>query len=94
VAKRRQSLGRKFATKPWRESVVAKIIELSPGARSDFDESIDWYSERSVRAAEGFADAVEEAFDKILAAPERFSTTAKDCRYCKVKRYPFRVIFS
>jgi len=72
---------------------VAKIIDFTPGARADFDESIDWYAKRSERAAEGFADAVEEAFDKVLADPERFPTTAKGCRYCNVKRYPFRVIF-
>jgi plasmid stabilization system protein ParE len=72
---------------------VAKIIELTAGARADFDESMDWYAERSERAAEGFAIAVEEALAKIVADPERFPLTTRGCRYCNLKRYPFRVVF-
>jgi len=56
---------------------MAKIIEFGAGARADFDESFDWYAERSEAAAIGFADAVDEAFDKILADPNRFSRTIR-----------------
>jgi len=79
--------------KLWRDSVMAKIIEFISGARADFDESFDWYAERSEAAALGFAEAVENAFDKILADPDRFSKTIRDCQYCTLKRYPFRLVF-
>jgi hypothetical protein len=31
-----------------------KPVDYLPGARRDYDESIDWYAERSVIAAERF----------------------------------------
>jgi plasmid stabilization system protein ParE len=79
--------------KQWRGSVMAKIIEFSVGARADFDESFDWYAERSESAAIGFADALEAAFNKILADPNWFSRTIRGCQYSNLKRYPFRVVF-
>ena len=50
---------------------MAKPIEYLNGARIDFDESFDWYAERSVGAAIGFASAVDDALGAIhnWAAP-------------------------
>jgi plasmid stabilization system protein ParE len=72
---------------------MAKAIEYLTGARDDFDESFDWYRARSVGAAIGFAAAVEEAMDKIIADPGRFPSTHGGCHYCTLKRYPFRLVF-
>ena len=72
---------------------MAKAIEYLAGARADFDESFDWYGERSVGAAIGFASAVEEALDLILADAGRFPSTHAGCRFCALKRYPFRLVF-
>jgi plasmid stabilization system protein ParE len=72
---------------------MAKAIEYLAGARADFDESFDWYRERSVGAAVGFAAAVEEAMDRIMADPGRFPSTHAGCRYCTLRRYPFRLVF-
>jgi plasmid stabilization system protein ParE len=51
---------------------MAKPIEYVGGAHVDFDESFDWYAKRSVGAAIGFASAVDEAIDKIVANPSQF----------------------
>jgi plasmid stabilization system protein ParE len=72
---------------------MAKAIEYLRGARVDFDESFDWYAERSVDAAIGFAAAVEEAIDKVIADPRRFPSTHGRCQYCSLRRYPFRLVF-
>jgi plasmid stabilization system protein ParE len=72
---------------------MAKTIEYLAGARADFDESFDWYRERSVGAAIGFASAVEEALDSIIADAGRFPSTHAGCRFCTLKRYPFRLVF-
>ena len=72
---------------------MAKSVEYLGGARNDFDESFDWYRQRSVVAAIGFAAAVDEAIDKILADPGRFPKTSGGCRCCSLKRYPFRIVF-
>jgi toxin ParE1/3/4 len=70
-----------------------KIIEFGLGARADFDESFDWYAERSEAAATGFCAAIEHAFEAILTNPGRCSRAALNCQYYSLKRYPFRVIF-
>lgn len=72
---------------------MANPIEYLSGARLDFDESFDWYGQRSIGAAIGFAAAVDEAIDKIFSDPDRFPTTVAGCRYCSLHSYPFRIIF-
>ena len=72
---------------------MALRIELREGAKDDFNESFDWYAERSHAAAIAFATALEEGFDQILATPDRFPRTNRGCQYFPLSRYPFRVIF-
>ncbi len=72
---------------------MAKAIEYHAGARVDFDESFDWYAERSAGAAIGFASAVDEAIAKIVADPGRFPAAFRGCRYCSLQQLPFRVVF-
>lgn len=72
---------------------MAKPIEYLGAARIDFDESFDWYAERSVGAAIGFASAVDDALDSILTDPGRFPSTFGGCGYKALKRYPFRIVF-
>lgn len=72
---------------------MPRAVEYLEGARVDFDDSFDYYRERSAGAAIGFAAAVDEAIDLILADSSRFPSTLGGCRYCALRRYPFRVIF-
>ena len=48
-------------------------VDYLPGARRDFDESFDWYAERSKQAAERFVNAVDAALTVIAAYPQRFA---------------------
>ncbi len=72
---------------------MARTIEFLRGARVDFDESFDWYAQRSVGAAIGFTSAVDDAIEKVVADPGRFPSTQGGCQYCSLSRYPFRVVF-
>ena len=72
---------------------MAKPVDYHIGARLDFDESFDWYHKRSVGTAIGFASAVDEAIDQIVADPGRFPVAYGRCRFCALQRYPFRVVF-
>jgi plasmid stabilization system protein ParE len=72
---------------------MALRLELREGAKDDFNESFDWYAERSQSAAIEFATALEDAFDQILATPDRFPQTKRGCRYFPLTRYPFRVVY-
>ncbi|MGI8981557.1 MAG: type II toxin-antitoxin system RelE/ParE family toxin [Pirellulaceae bacterium] len=68
-------------------------IDLLPGARRDFDESFDWYAERSALTARRFADAVEAALEKVAAAPTQFTSADGVHRECPVKKFPFRIVY-
>jgi len=68
-------------------------IDYLPGARRDFDESFDWYAERSTQAAIRFANAVDAALTDAAANPEQFAAVDKIHRACPVKRFPFRIVF-
>jgi len=72
---------------------MAKPIEYLQGARADFDESFNWYAERSAGAAIGFASAVDDALELIVTDPNRFPSIHGGCAYCALKRYPYRVVF-
>jgi plasmid stabilization system protein ParE len=72
---------------------VGKSLVISAGARRDYDESFDWYAEKSPEAAVRFAAAVDDALRQIQSQPDRHSRTSDGCRYCPIKRFPFRVIF-
>jgi len=68
-------------------------VELHPAARRDFDESIDWYAERSIAVAIDSADAVDAALASIASDPDRFATVDGLHREARVRRFPFRIIF-
>ena len=72
---------------------MAKSVEYHSSARADFDESLDWYLSRSVGSAIGFVLTVDDAIEKIIAASSRFPSTYSGCRYCALRRYPFRIVF-
>jgi plasmid stabilization system protein ParE len=69
-------------------------IDYLAGARRDFDESFDWYSKRSTRTAERFADAVDAALTEVASHPKRSRFGSVDGAHqdCPVKRFPFRIV--
>ncbi len=72
---------------------MATFVEFDHAAREEFDEAFDWYAGRNHGAVVGFAAAIDEALDRIVADPERFPQTFAGCQYCSVKRYPYCVVY-
>jgi len=68
-------------------------VDYLPGARRDFDESFDWYAERSAQAAVRFANAVDAALTALATDPERFAALDRVHRECPVRRFPFRIVY-
>ena len=68
-------------------------VDYLPAARRDFDESFDWYAERSLSAALGFVDSVDAALSTISADSERFQAVDNVHRACPIKRFPFRIVY-
>ena len=67
-------------------------IEFHEAARREFDEALEWYRRRSLKAAHGFVEAMTEALQDIAADPDRCPSLESKCRYWPVRRYPFRII--
>lgn len=72
---------------------MAKSLEFSGDARAEFDAAFDWYAERSVGAAIAFATEIDVAVNSILADPARFVRTFAGCQLCRVKRFPYCVVY-
>jgi len=72
---------------------MARSVEFDEASQAEFIEAFDWYAKRSHGAAIGFASAVDVAIERIAENPDRFPTTFAGCRYCKVERFPFCVVF-
>ena len=70
-----------------------KPVDYLPGARRDYDESFDWYAERSNIAAERFSNAVDAALERIATNPEWFAFIDTRHQECLVQRFPFRIVF-
>lgn len=68
-------------------------VDYLPGARRDFDESFDWYAARSTQAAVRFTNAVDVALSTMAADPERFAAVDDLHRECRVRRFPFRIVY-
>jgi plasmid stabilization system protein ParE len=68
-------------------------VDYLPGAWRDFDESFDWYAERSALAAVRFADAVDAALAKVCANPTHFRSNDGVHRECSLKKFPFRIVY-
>jgi plasmid stabilization system protein ParE len=72
---------------------MALSIEFVPDARAEFDEAFNWYAARSVGAAIGFATEVDVAIESISAEPHRFVRTYAGCQLCRLRRYPYCVVY-
>ncbi|MFN0056760.1 MAG: type II toxin-antitoxin system RelE/ParE family toxin [Planctomycetales bacterium] len=71
---------------------MAEVV-IAAAAEDDFAESLRWYAERSMRAAEGFQAEFQRALESIATNPDRFPSCDNRHRYCLLKPYPFHVIF-
>ena len=72
---------------------MAVSIEFRPEAQADFDAAYNWYAERSIAVAFGSASEIDLAIETIVASPDRFVRTYAGCRSCRLKRYPFCIVY-
>jgi plasmid stabilization system protein ParE len=70
-----------------------KALEFHPEARIESRVSLSWYRRRSVRAAEEFFAELNRATDAIVDNPERWPMDASGFRQCRLRRFPFVVIY-
>jgi hypothetical protein len=68
-------------------------VDFHPAATEELEISADWYAQRSLDAARGFAIEVDAALRKIETDPARFPHLDQRHQACGVSRYPFQIVF-
>jgi plasmid stabilization system protein ParE len=62
-------------------------------AKKEYAQSVAWYIERSVQAAENFVAQVKATISAIQLQPDFYRTTYKKFREAKTKKYPYSIIY-
>ena len=68
-------------------------LELRPVARRDVESAHGWYEARQRGLGQQFEACVDQAFARILSAPESFDDAYRDLRRVPVSRFPYQVYF-
>jgi plasmid stabilization system protein ParE len=66
---------------------------ICSAAEDDYTESLRWYAERSIEAANDFDTEFDRALGEITASPERFPRCDDRHRYFLMRRFPFQIIY-
>jgi len=65
---------------------------LSP-ARGELQEAVDFYNARQAGLGEEFAAEVVNTIHRILATPESWARLSKNTRRCRLRRFPYGLIY-
>jgi len=66
---------------------------FDPIAANEYEAAYSWYIERSLKAADNFVVAIDEAINAVCANPHRYKKSYKDLREVILKKYPFYLIY-
>jgi plasmid stabilization system protein ParE len=66
---------------------------FDPIAANEYEAAYSWYIEQSIKAAENFVIAIDEAINVICANPHRYRNSYKELREITLKKYPFYLIY-
>ena len=73
--------------------MAAKPVDFHEDADAEYDQTLDWYLERSKRAALDFAEELNRAVEMIRDAPHRWASGLHDTRRFFLRRFPFALIY-
>jgi len=70
-------------------------LRFHPAVQRDLNEVLDYYSERSLTAADRFWDALHERFAEIAENPNRFGFIhqARSLRRVRLHNFPYLIIY-
>lgn len=72
---------------------MARGIRYHPLFDCDVREAAGWYDRRSAGLGDGFVELVERCVKDIIANPELFAKGPTGCRYIRLPRFPYVVLF-
>ncbi len=70
------------------------VTFLHSSAQQDYEESVNWYMQRSIGAAEKFVAEVNTVLQLICSNPRRWRNKYKNFHEITLKKYPFTIIYT
>ena len=70
-----------------------RSIRYHPLFERDLREAANWYDRRSPGLGEVFIDIAEHCAADVIADPERFAQSFGGCRYIRLPRFPYILLF-
>lgn len=69
------------------------LVKFLAPARAEFREAIAFYNDPKAGLGSEFAEEVKKAIERIVQYPEAWSLLSRRARRCRVKRFPFGIIY-
>jgi toxin ParE1/3/4 len=70
-----------------------KPVVLSPAARSEFSEAVEWYENQRDGLGLEFQEAVDRVFVSISNNPSIHARVLRQCRRAVLKKFPYCVYY-
>ena len=68
-------------------------LVIKEGARADITEGYQQYNRVATQLGDDFLDRLDEVFDRIRSAPERYAQVFERIRQVKMRRFPYVVSY-
>jgi len=72
---------------------MAKALRYHPLFECDVREAAGWYDRRSSGLGDAFVEVVRQSVQDVIRDPQRFAVSPSGCRYIRVSRFPYVVLF-
>jgi hypothetical protein len=73
--------------------VMDRRIRYHPLFDCDVREAAAWYDRRSQGLGDAFVQSVRVCVDQVIVDPDRFALASTGCRYLRLRRFPYVVLF-
>jgi hypothetical protein len=72
---------------------MTRRIRYHPLFDCDVRDAEGWYEQRSEGLGREFVEKVRERVNQVIAEPERFGTLSPGCRYVRLAKFPYVLLF-
>jgi plasmid stabilization system protein ParE len=73
--------------------VTRRSVQIHPAALEEAEAAIDWYAQRSRRAAEAFLTELRRAIERLSTDPEQFPEFEFGTRRMALRKFPYLLVF-
>lgn len=73
--------------------MAGKQIQIHPDALTELKSALEWYLERSERAAREFVAEVDQAVSLVAGSPRRWPGGELNTRKFVLRRFPFAILY-